>query len=300
MKTQEHTALPEGRDIPFLLLGILGIGSSGPVIAKSVMPISTLVFWRNLGGALIVAPFAYRKKEWRVLSNRPALNLSALSGVLLGFHFLAFFAAMRFTTVAAGTALASLQPIFTAIYLKFKGARISAQSMIGLFLAFGSVMLITGVDFSLSTKAFTGDLFGILSGALAAGYVLIGSGVQKTLSTSTYTTICYGTCALVTLITALATKSEILHFQLNQWFLLFSLIIGAQLLGHSLFNLTLKRVSPVVVSLIVFFEVPVSAVIALIWLHQKPQSGTIPGIIGLLIGCAIFVLRNKPIEVSVD
>jgi drug/metabolite transporter (DMT)-like permease len=300
MKTQEHTSLPEGRDIPFLLLGILGIGSSGPVIAKSVMPISTLVFWRNLGGALIIAPFAYRKKEWRVPSNRRSIRFSAISGVLLGFHFLAFFAAMRFTTVAAGTALASLQPIFTAIYLKFKGARISAQSMIGLFLAFGSVMLITGIDFTLSTRAFTGDLFGILSGALAAGYVLIGSGVQKTLSTSTYTTICYGTCAFVTLIAALLTRSEILHFQFNQWILLFSLIIGAQLLGHSLFNLTLKRVSPVVVSLIVFFEVPVSAVIALLWLNQKPQPGTIPGIIGLLIGCAIFVLRNKPIEVSVD
>ena len=300
MNTQEHTALPEGRDIPFLLLGILGIGSSGPVIANSVMPISTLVFWRNLGGALIIAPFAYRKKEWRVKSNRPAMKLSALSGVLLGFHFLAFFAAMRFTTVAAGTALASLQPIFAAIYLKFKGARISGQSLFGLFLAFASVMLITGIDFTLSTRAFTGDLFGILSGALAAGYVLLGSGVQKTLSTSTYTTICYGTCSLVALVTALGTRSQILHFQLNQWLLMLSLIVGAQLLGHSLFNLTLKRVSPVVVSLIVFFEVPVSAVIALSWLHQKPQPGTIPGIIGLLIGCGIFVLRNKPIEASGD
>ena len=300
MKTQEHTALPDGRDIPFLLLGILGIGSSGPIIAKSVMPISTLVFWRNLGGALIIAPIAYRKKEWREESNHPAIKLSALSGVLLGFHFLAFFAAMRFTTVAAGTALAALQPIFAAIYLKFKGARISGQSLVGLFIAFASVMLITGIDFTLSTRAFTGDLLGILAGALAAGYVLLGSGVQKTLSTSTYTTICYGTCALVTLVTALATRSQILHFQLNQWLLMLSLIIGAQLLGHSLFNLTLKRVSPVVVSLIVFFEVPVAAIIALIWLHQKPEPGTIPGIIGLLIGCAIFVLRNKPNEVPLD
>ena len=264
------------------------------------MPISTLVFWRNLGGALIIAPFAYRKKEWREESNHPAIKLSALSGVLLGFHFLAFFAAMRFTTVAAGTALAALQPIFAAIYLKFKGARISGQSLVGLFIAFASVMLITGIDFTLSTRAFTGDLLGILAGALAAGYVLLGSGVQKTLSTSTYTTICYGTCALVTLVTALATRSQILHFQLNQWLLMLSLIIGAQLLGHSLFNLTLKRVSPVVVSLIVFFEVPVAAIIALIWLHQKPEPGTIPGIIGLLIGCAIFVLRNKPNEVPLD
>jgi len=48
-----------------------------------------------------------------------------------------------------------------------------------------------------------------------------------------------------------------------------------------------------VVSLVVFFEVPVAAIIAWFWLHQHPSAGTIPGIIGLLVGCAIFVLRNK-------
>ena len=57
--------------------------------------------------------------------------------------------------------------------------------------------------------------------------------------------------------------------------------------------MTLKRVSPVMVSLIVFFEVPVAAIIAWFWLGQHPSRGTIPGIIGLLIGCAIFVLRNN-------
>ena len=60
-----------------------------------------------------------------------------------------------------------------------------------------------------------------------------------------------------------------------------------------MFNLTLPRVSPVVVSLVVFFEVPVSAVIAYIWLDQIPAAGIIPGIIGLLIGCGIFVSRVK-------
>jgi len=75
--------------------------------------------------------------------------------------------------------------------------------------------------------------------------------------------------------------------------LLLALIIGAQLLGHTLFNLSLKRVSPVVVSLIVFFEVPVSAILALIWLGQQPPAGTIPGIIGLIFGCSIFVLRSN-------
>jgi drug/metabolite transporter (DMT)-like permease len=292
-KVHEHTALPQGRDIPFLIAGIFGIGSSGPLIAKSSMPISTLVFWRNLGGALIMAPFAIKSGELTAKRNRKLLLISALAGVFLAAHFLAFFASMRFTTVAAGTALAALQPIFAALYMKFKGAKISSQSLAGMVLAFASLLLITGVDFTVSTRAFLGDLFGILCGALAAAYMIIGSGVQKSLATSTYTTVCFASCALTTFIVSLFTGSALLHFPGVQWLYLLGLIIGAQFLGHTLFNMTLKRVSPVVVSLIVFFEVPVSAIIAWAWLHQRPSAGTIPGIIGLLIGCAIFVLRNK-------
>ena len=257
------------------------------------MPISTLIFWRNLGGALIMAPFAIKSGEMFDRKNRRLLMISALAGVVLAAHFLAFFAAMRFTSVAAGTALAALQPIFAALYMKFRGARISSQSLGGMFLAFASLLLITGVDFSLSTRAFVGDLCGILCSALAAAYVIIGSGVQKSLATSTYTTICYTSCALVTLIASAFTGSKLLHFPATQWLYVAGLILGAQFLGHTLFNMTLKRVSPVVVSLIVFFEVPVSAIFAWFWLHQRPSVGTIPGIIGLLVGCAIFVLRNK-------
>lgn len=292
-ETHDHTALPEGRDIAFLIAGVLGIGSSGPLIAKSSMPISTLVFWRNLGGALIMLPFAIRTGELRERRNRRLIMVSALAGALLAAHFLAFFAAMRFTSVAAGTALAALQPIFAALYMKYRGAQISHQSLFGILLAFLSLLLITGVDFSLSTRAFLGDLFGILCGALSAAYVIIGSRVQKSLSTSTYTTICFSSCAAITLLVSFATGSPLIHFSGLQWLYLVGLIIGAQFLGHTLFNMTLKRVSPVVVSLIVFFEVPVSAIIAWLWLHQRPSPGTIPGIIGLLIGCAIFVLRNK-------
>jgi len=292
-KNHEHTALPQGRDIPILLAGIIGIGSSGPLVAKSTMPIPTLVFWRNLGGALIMAPFALRSGELRARENRRLLAISALAGVFLAAHFLAFFASMRFTTVAAGTALTAFQPIFAALYMKFRGAHISSQSLFGMLLAFLSLFLITGVDFTVSTRAFVGDLFGLLCGALAAAYMIIGSSVQKSLATSTYTTVCFATCALTTLIISLLTGSPIVHFPKAQWLYLAGLIFGAQLLGHTLFNMSLKRVSPVVVSLIVFFEVPVAALIAWFWLHQRPSAGTIPGIVGLLIGCAIFVLRNK-------
>ena len=293
MTETDHTTLPKGRDIPLLLFGILGIGSSGPFIAKSVMPISSLIFWRNFLGALSMAPFALKKREWRTEAGRRAIRLSCITGVILAGHFLAFFAAMRFTSVATGTALTSLQPIFAALYLRYQGARISRRSMAGMYLAFISLLAITGIDLHLSSRAFVGDLFAIVGGALAAGYVIVGSQVQRQVATSTYLTFCFGTCSLVALAISLIGGINLIHFSHQQWWLVLGLFVGAQFFGHTLFNMTLKRVSPVMVSLIVFFEVPVSAIIAWFWLHQHPSAGTIPGIIGLLVGCAIFVMGNK-------
>jgi drug/metabolite transporter (DMT)-like permease len=88
MKDQDHTKLPTGRDIPFLALGILGIGASGPIIAKSQMPVPTMIFWRNIIGGLIMLPFALARGEWKSQVQRSAIKLSALAGFFLALHFL--------------------------------------------------------------------------------------------------------------------------------------------------------------------------------------------------------------------
>jgi len=293
MSKNDHTAIPAAKDLGLLSLGVIGVGTSGPVIAASIMPVASLVFWRNLGGALMMAPFAIRKAEWRTIEQRQAISLSALAGFFLGIHFICFFLAMRFTSVATGTALTAMQPVFTAIYFKVRGGVIPSRAWSGMFIAFLSVLLITGIDFQISLRSFAGDLLAILGAAMSAAYILIGSKAQQRLSTSTYTTACYLTCAATGLIIAAATGSQVLHFEARQWWLVIALIFGAQFLGHTMFNMTLPRVSPVVVSLIVFFEVPVCAIIAFFWLDQIPPAGIIPGIIGLLIGCGIFVSRAK-------
>jgi drug/metabolite transporter (DMT)-like permease len=293
MSKHDHTAIPAAKDLGLLSLGVIGVGTSGPVIAASIMPVPSLIFWRNFGGAAMMAPFAIKNAEWRTKEQRRAIALSALAGFLLAMHFICFFIAMRFTGVATGTALAALQPIFTAIYFKLRGGIIPSRAWIGMAIAFLSVVLITGIDSQISLRNLSGDLLAILGASLAAGYMLIGSRAQQRLATSSYTTFCYLTCALTSLVVALATGSQFLHFPARQWWLVVALILGAQFLGHTMFNMALRRVSPVVVALIVFFEVPVSALIAFFWLDQIPPAGIIPGIIGLLIGCGIFVSRAK-------
>jgi len=257
------------------------------------MPVPTMIFWRNLIGGLFMTPFALKRKEWRTLNQRKAILWSALGGVFLAFHFICFFWAMKYTSVATGTALTATQPIFVALFIKFKGGHIPKKSFIGIFIAFISVIVITGVDLNLSVRSFQGDLLAVAGGALAAAYVLISSKVQKEIATSTFTAVCYLTCSLTVLPIIFLGNYPLTGFSISEWILLAALILTAQLLGHSLFNLSLKRVSPAIVSLIVFFEVPVSAVIAYIWLGQQPPAGTIPGIIGLLFGCTLFVLRSS-------
>jgi len=298
MKQHDHTAIPAAKDLGLLSLGGIGVGTSGPVIAASTMPVPSLIFWRNLGGAAMMLPFAIRNREWQTSDERRAIALSSSAGVLLAMHFICFFFAMRLTSVAAGTALAALQPVFTALYIRFRGGIIPRRAWGGMLIAFLSVLLITGVDSQISLRNLAGDLLALLGAALAAGYTLIGSKAQQKVSTATYTTACYLTCAITALVIAIASGSQFLHFEARQWWLVVAIILGAQFLGHTMFNMALRRVSPVIVALVVFFEVPVSAIIAFFWLDQVPPAGIIPGIIGLLIGCGIFVSRAKVAPVN--
>jgi len=290
-RINEHTAIPAKPDLIRLGLGIIGIGTSGPLIAMSAMPILTLIFWRNLGGSLITLPFALRHSR-----DRTGMKWAVIAGVLLALHFVGFFLAMRMTTVAAGTALVALQPIFAALFVKFSGGHIPSKAWLGMVVSFVGVVLVSGVDLTISLRAFLGDIAALVSAALAAAYMIAGSKAQRTLETSTYTTVCYFVCAMTALPVALIAGNEIFSFEQNEWLILLRVILGAQLLGHTMFNSALKRVSPAVVSLIVFFEVPVSAVLAAWWLDQTPPIGVIPGIALILIGCILVVTRTRSVK----
>jgi drug/metabolite transporter (DMT)-like permease len=221
-----------------------------------------------------------------------------IAGVFLALHFICFFYSMRLTSVASGTALTATQPIFVALWLRIKGRRVDYRVWLGMALSMIGVLIITGVDWSLSTRSLIGDLVALLGGALAAAYVTAGSHVQKIVSTTTYTTICYLVCALTCLVIVIPSDASLVNYPAFEWMLILGLILGAQLLGHTMFNTVLVRVNPAVVSLIVFFEVPVGALLAAWWLGQIPPAGIIPGIALLIAGSGLDASRTSQLQGS--
>ena len=286
MNSKKHLAFPNKADSIRLSIGVLGIGTSGPLIALSAMPVLTLIFWRNLGGAIATFLMNFKKLQLR---DREGFKWSAIAGVVLAAHFAGFFLAMRYTSVASGTALAALQPIFATIFAVFTGVHVSKTSWLGMFVGFIGVLFISGVDLHFSWRAFQGDLAAIVCAALAATYVNLGAKAQRTIPATTYTTICYFFCALTALPFALI-QGNFFSFTARDWWIVIGLIVGAQLLGHSMFNSVLKRVSPAVVSMVVFFEVPISALLAIWWLGQQPHIGIWIGILIIMAGSALVVV----------
>ena len=93
LNRDNHTQIPARPDLIRLGIGIIGIGTSGPLIAMSSMPVLSLIFWRNFGAALMTAPFALRHRI-----DRTGAKWAILAGVVLALHFYGFFLAMRMTT----------------------------------------------------------------------------------------------------------------------------------------------------------------------------------------------------------
>jgi drug/metabolite transporter (DMT)-like permease len=135
---------------------------------------------------------------------------------------------------------------------------------------------------------------------MAAIYTSLGERARTTTSTTAYTAVCYTMCTLVLLVVCVAADVPLAGYPATAWLALVGLTVGPQLLGHSLFNFALRRVSATTISVLILLEVPGAALVAWAWLGQVPSASAIPGIGLLLIGVGMVILAarlgGRPLE----
>jgi len=273
-----------------MAVGVAAVSTSGPLIAATLAPALAIAFWRNAFATAAIAPYALlrHRREIAALTRRECVLILG-SGVLLAAHFATWVPSLRYTSVASSTALVAVQPVWTLLVARRTGQHVPSRAWWGVAVAFGGVLVLTGVDFSLSGRAVAGDLLALVGGFFAAMYVTTGSRVRATVSTTTYTLFCYGTCAALLAATCLVGRQPVAGYPVGTWVKLLALTGGAQLAGHSVFNIVLRTTSPTVVSLAILFEMPGAALIAAWWLGQRPPWGVLPAAALLLTGVALVV-----------
>ena len=281
---------------PFLaVVAILGVSASGPLMAGTAAPAFAIAFWRNAAASVLTAPVALTRSrvEMKVLGRRYWM-VTVLAGVALAGHFATWVSALKLTSVAAATALVCSQIVWVVLFDRVGGVRLRPLVAIGLVVAVAGVLVVTGVDFTVSRRALAGDALAVAGGFFAAIYLLTGRSVRTRLSTSPYTFICYGICAAVLLVLCVVTGVQLTGFSTRTWLLIAAVTVSAQLLGHSLLNHLLAVMSPTVISLLLLLEAPVAALLAGIFLGQSPALGVYAGLVLILIGLAVVTSQRPP------
>jgi drug/metabolite transporter (DMT)-like permease len=293
-------ARPPRADAVLMAVGILAVSTSGPLMAATAAPALAVAFWRNALALVPIWPFALatRRPELRAMSSRER-GWAVGAGVLLALHFATWAPSLRFTSVASATAIVATQPVWVAVIARATGHVVPRRTWLGIAIALVAVVVLTGVDFSLEPRALVGDLLALLGGIFAAFYTVAGAEVRRTVSTTSYTALCYSTASVALLVACLVGGQDIWGFSGRTWLQLVALTLGAQLLGHSLFNTVLRSTSATVVSLALLLEVPGAALIAAAALGQTPPLAAVPAAGLLLVGLGIVVSSGGDVEPSI-
>jgi drug/metabolite transporter (DMT)-like permease len=273
------------------MIALIAVSSSAPLIAYAAAPALAIAFWRNALAVGVLAPVALtrRRADLRGLDRHTAL-LCVLAGVALAAHFATFVPGAKLTTAAAATAMVCTQPVWAALIAAARRVPVAATTWVGVGVAVAGAVLATGADLTVSGRAVTGDLLAVGGGVAGAVYTTFGERARARTSTTAYTTVCYAVCAVLLGAVCLVRGVPLRGFDGRTWLAIGALTVGAQLLGHSLINFALHRVSATTISVLLLIEVPGAALLAWAWLGQVPAARSLPGLALLLAGVAVVVL----------
>ncbi len=281
-----------------IVVAVVAVSSSAPIIAFAAAPALAIAFWRNAAASAVLWPVATnrRRDELRAAfdpKGRDILVGCALAGCALAVHFATWVPSVKLTSVADAVALCAIQPVWQGLIALRQGRRLPRPMWVGIGLAVAGAIAATGADFGVSQRAVVGDLLAIAGGMAAAVYTAFGERARSMTSTITYTTICYSVCAALLAAMCAIGGVRVVGFSPTTWLAIAGLVMGAQLLGHSMFNYALQHVSATTVAVLILLEIPGASLLAWAWLGQTPPSRSLPGLTLLVAGVLTVLLSSR-------
>ena len=278
---------------------------------------------------LLPMALATRRREIRGLSPR-SLLFAVVAGLFLAAHFTAWITSLEYTSVASSAALVTTNPVWVglATVLLFR-ERLPGLTIAGIAVSLLGCLLIIWVDAaaeptvaglagaaagatgaSTATAATTAaGAAGAAGAAAAAGrqpmlgnslalagavcisaYLLTGRRIAASFSLLAYVTLVYGAAAVMLMLAAVAAGVELWRYPATGWAALAGLALVPQLIGHTAFNWSLRRLSPTFVALSILGEPVGSAILASLLFTEIPSALQLAAFATLLAGIAIAAL----------
>ena len=143
-------------------LAMIISGSIGAFVLLSGLPVTDVVFWRCLIGALTLLVFIVLSRQPFNRLTRFTLALAVIGGAALVVNWLLLFAAYSRISIGMATVVYNTQPFMLVLMGMVLGERVSAVKWGWLLLAFGGVVIL------LSSELMPAHEEGLTTGVLLA------------------------------------------------------------------------------------------------------------------------------------
>ena len=270
----------------YLLVGVTALGCSAILIRMADAEPLAIATYRMVGGALFLFPVTRRNvlDVWRILSYKEKI-IWASSGTFLAFHFAFWIESLSHTSVASSVVLATTNPIFAGIgAIILFGENEARNFWLGVAMALGGSVALAYTDFIGWGGSFWGNFLALFSAVMASAYMLCGRKLRKKIPVWTYVTVCYGFSGILLFCAAIILEQPLSGYTNHTWLLLFAMILGPTLVGHTSVNYALGHLHPGKVALAVVGEPIVATALAWWLLQEAPTSSRFLACSVILVG----------------
>lgn len=283
--------------LPWAVLALgVGAASVSAILVRYADAADPLAmsFWRCVAGAAILLPFSTRGLR---RGGSSALRAPTVAGVFLALHFATWMSSVNLTTVAASVLLVSTTPVFVAIAALFLyRERLPSAAWVGILLATGGAAVVGGG--SLEGSSLDGNLLAVAGAATAGGYVMAGQVARRTQGILEYAVVTYAVAGVLLLAVCLVLGVDLVGFPAQTWWAIAGLVVGPQLLGHTLINLVLSDIDATTVSVAIMAEPVIATALALLLFDEVPTWLLYPGGVAILAGIyMVSTARREPVVI---
>jgi drug/metabolite transporter (DMT)-like permease len=279
-----------------IIVAVIAVSFSSIFVRWSGAEPLAIAFYRLLFTTLLLLPFVLMNRggELKALDKKN-MGLMLGIGLVLSFHFSMWITSLGLTSVASSVILVTAHPILVGTVSHFfMKDKLSKLNFAGIFLAIFGVAVLTLGDFSggpLTGSRTLGNILAFLGGICAGIYILGGRTMRRTVSVVTYAFLVYLFCTIFLFIQCLATSTTLFPLPSNEYYLFLLMALIPGILGHTLYNWSLKHVTATVVSVSLLGEPIGSSILAVLLLGEIPSRFVIIGGPIVLAGILMASMR---------
>lgn len=294
-----------------LIIGVLAVSTASILIRLANIWADTngvgfslvLAASRLTLSAIIILP-AWPKLLRQTVQPRAWVYAGA-AGLCLALHFALWITSLSYTSIAASTALVTTNPVWVALLSwLWKGEKVSKVSAIGIAVALVGGMTIAAGSAggaNAGNSQLLGDFLALAGSWAVSLYLLLGREAQRLgLGIGGYIAIAYTVAAIVLLPLPLAFHTSYSGYPHIVYICILLTAIVPQLIGHTVLNWAVARISPTLVTLAILFEPVGASCLGYLVFREVPPGAVLAGAAVLLLGVAVATFGTKKSPSKID